>query len=249
MTRFITGVCCILITFPLNHFDYLIPEFRSITVLGNTYEIVEGLTSEDVIWTLIQKLNIFLLCVAFLLLLPLAKEQFRRSKLIIKSAIGITIILNTYQSLILLYRYVNGFDDRMFSVTFVSLLFVIAMIFFLVFKLQQFLSNKKNNKIEKLKVEINELKQEIQERVKALNDKDLKMSEIKYQISSKVDSIQDTNIFITEKIEALECLPLFIKETDDMETWTKLAHRRAMMIYGQLDKQLKDLEEAKSITT
>ncbi|MFC4633489.1 hypothetical protein ACFO3O_06200 [Dokdonia ponticola] len=243
MIRFIIGVCCILITFPLNHFDYLIPEFSEITVFGNTYKIVEGLTSEDIIWTLIQKLNIFLLCVAFLLLMPLSKEHFKHSKLIIKSAIIIIITLNTYQGLVLLYRYVNGFDDGMFTITFIILLLIIAAIFFSFYKLQQYLVKKKNERNKKFILEIQKLKQEIQQRVETLKDKDSKLS----QIQSKVDTIQDTNIFITEKIEALECLPLFIKETDDMETWTRLAHRRAMMIYGQLDKQLKDLEEAKTI--
>ncbi|WP_299212653.1 hypothetical protein [uncultured Dokdonia sp.] len=219
------------------------PEFKELTLFGNTYVIVEGLTSEDIIWTLIQKFNILLLCFAFLLLMPLTKEHFKNSKLIIKLVIGVTILLNIYQALALLYRYVNGFEDDMFITTYISLLLIIATIFFLFYKLQQYLVNKKSKRNKRLISEINELKKEIQHRVNALKDKDLKM----LQIQSKVDSIQDTNIFITKKIEALECLPLFIKETDNMETWSKLAHRRAMMIYGQLDKQLKDLEEAKTI--
>lgn len=226
MTRFIIGVCCILITFPLNHFDYLIPEFTGVTVFGNRYEIVEGLTSTDLIWTLIQKINIVLLCIAFFILLPFSKEYFKWSKLIIRTSISLIIVLNTYQFLILLYRYVNGFNDDMFFVTFLSLITVLIIIFLLIVRLHKYLLYKKHNKILEHKAEINKLKTEIQERL---------------------DSLYDTNLDITNKIEALESLPLFIKETDNMETWSLLAHRRAMMIYGQLNKQLKDLEKAKMI--
>lgn len=237
--RVLIGVCFILITYPLNHIDYLIPDFKSITLFGNTFEIVEGFTSTDIVWTVIQKLNLIILCIATLILVTLNKYDNKISPILVSFSLYLVICLNLFLAIGDIHSYVMGFNKTLYIITF---LFLTIIMVFLVL-LSKYIIKRRESNANKLRLEINELKKEVQKRIEVLKDKDLRLS----QIQSKVDTIQDTNIFITQKIEALECLPLFIKETDDMETWSKLAHRRAMMIYGQLDKQLKDLEEAKTI--
>lgn len=238
-SRVILGICLILITYPLNHIDYLIPEFESISLLGKSFRIVDGFTSTDIIWTVIQKVNLILLCIATLLLVPLKIYNNNKFKFLIPSAIFLIISLNLFLAIGDVHSYVMGFNKTLYIITFLFLILVMVSITIL----SHYYIRKRESKINKLKLEVEELKKEIGERVSALKDKDSRLN----RIQSKVDTIQDTNIFISEKIEALEYLPLFIKETDDMETWSELAHRRAMMIYGQLDKQLKDLEDTRNI--
>ena len=229
------GIFFILSTFLLNYLDQLFPNFTEFVIFGKSFKIIEGFNSHDIMWTIAQKLNLVFFAIGILLIFPFekVKETFLKKLLII--VFLTSIVFNSYLAIAAIHDYVNGFGDGRFIITFLILTIFIASLLLLLLKLNRVVNNRKK--------EILRLKYEVERRIDALKEKDLKM----LQIQSKVDSIQDTNIFITKKIEALECLPLFIKETDNMETWSKLAHRRAMMIYGQLDKQLKDLEEAKTI--
>ncbi|MFC4636593.1 hypothetical protein ACFO3O_22000 [Dokdonia ponticola] len=221
-SRVIIGVCCILITYPLNHIDYLIPEFTTLNIFGKSFEIVEGFTSTDIIWTLVQKVNLIILCTAIVILFPLNRNDYKTFKALVPLSLFLIIGLNLFLVAGDMHSYIMGFNRILYFLTFLFLSLIIISIFLL----GKHIAKRRRTKISDLRIEIDKLKTDI---------------------NNRLDSLQDTNLDITNKIEALESLPLFIKETDNMETWSKLAHRRAMMIYGQLDKQLKDLEEAKTI--
>lgn len=229
------GLIFILSTFLLNHVDILFPNFTEFTIFGNNFKIMEGLNSSDIIWTVVQKINLVLFAGGFLLLYPFSIIKKKLLTRIIILLLVTSIVFNSVLAVGAVHDYVDGFGDGMYFITSLLLIISISIASIVLIKVIK-IDNNRNNELIKLRIEV-------QERIEALKKKDFNMS----QVQSKVESIQDTNLFITKKIEALECLPLFIKETDDMGTWTKLAHRRAMMIYGELDKQLKEIEDTKTI--
>lgn len=234
------AICFVLLTFLLNYFDNVFPDFKEFLIFGNTYPIIDGYTSYDLIWTMIQKVNAILLCIAFLIVFPFQIIKNKIHNYIVIASLIVTIGYNLFLCIGTIHFYTHGFNKNIYYTTFTIVAISSITILFLAYKLILFFTNKQKN-------EVARLKSELDIRVNSLRLKEERFKKLKSTIDLKTDSIQESNFEIIKKVEALEALPLFISVYDNMEDWTINSKHKAQKIYAELDKQLQDLESIRMI--
>lgn len=227
-SKTLIGITLLVIPFLFNHIDKLFPVVTEFEVFGKKFQILEGLTSEDIIWTVIQKFNLIILYIACYILVPFDKKSilsiaFRGVLLL---AIGYTLFL----CISLFNEFTTGMYENMFLITYAILVGAVICLLFTI----SFLTKKSIDKDK----EIKEGKKEIENRKE-------EMLRLKSEVNSRVEDLQNTSLDIASKIKSLETLPLFIRSYDNMEDWSSHAVRHAKKIYEKLDLQLKELEKTK----
>ncbi|MFC4634090.1 hypothetical protein ACFO3O_09240 [Dokdonia ponticola] len=228
------GLFFILSTIVLNHVDVIFPTFTEIVIFGNTFSILKGFSSTDIIWTVVQKLNLVFFAFGVLFLFPFDNIKKNFTQLFIIIALVSIIIMNAFLAVAAIHDYIDGFGDGLFRITSFVMIAIVLLIVVIILKL--------NNVINSHRKEVMQLKSDLDTRVNALRKKEEKLKQFKSMVNSKADSIEAAQHEIIKKVEALEVLPLFISVYDNMDNWTRHSRHKAQKIYFQIDKQLKDLE-------
>ncbi len=221
MNKTLIGVALLVTPFLFNHVDKFLPIVTEFEIFGRKFQILEGLTSEDIIWTVIQKFNLVILYIAIYILVPFNKRS--KLSILFRVVLFLAIAYTLFLCVSVFNEFTTGMYKRMFKVTYLSLIIGFALVLYTI----SFLTKKSI-----------ERKKEEEKRRKEILD-------LKNEINTRVENLQNTSLDIASKIKSLETLPLFIRSYDNMEEWSSHAVRHAKKIYEKLDLQLKELEKTK----
>lgn len=119
-TRFFIGIILWVITIPLNHVDVLFPTVTTFTFLGNSYPLVEGFTSIDIIWTVMQKLNLIIAALGTLFIIKgiIPTVDKTAYKILKYTFIGFSLVL-VYLAIQSVRYYISGFTTTTFFLTYI----------------------------------------------------------------------------------------------------------------------------------
>lgn len=212
--RFLFGIIFLLITIPMNHIDLLFPNFTEFVFLGNSYQFLGDLASRDIIWTIVQKINIiFMAFGSWFIFRSLTHDnsQYNKLNFVLKAVlIGLTAI-NIYLSIRALQWYASGFTNTAFIATYIFVVATIIIIALIARRISNIAASKKNQQRKLLKQTIME--------------------------------IQDTNFALIEDVQFLENIPKSIKVDDFMEAWHILSTDKAREAYDKIMGNIQNLDK------
>lgn len=233
--RVILGFIFLVLPYLFNHIDFLFPKFEGeFMFFGNRLSVAEGLNSSDLIWTITQKSNLILLYIAFFILSPFKRKS--KASYALSAILLICIVYSIYLSIEAFQDYTRGFNDQMFLRTFISLILIALFVFFIISRIFQSI-------IRKRRLEIENLKKIIEQKIVALKQEEEKLKGIKEKINSKVGSIEERNFKIIKTIEDYEILYSQFRFFDNMDDWAVHTQFRSKKIYAQIAKQFEELED------
>ena len=170
---------------------------------------------------IVTKFNLVILYIAIYILVPFNKRS--KLSILFRVVLFLAIAYTLFLCVSVFNEFTTGMYKRMFKVTYLSLIIGFALVLYTI----SFLTKKSI-----------ERKKEEEKRRKEILD-------LKNEINTRVENLQNTSLDIASKIKSLETLPLFIRSYDNMEEWSSHAVRHAKKIYEKLDLQLKELEKTK----
>ncbi len=210
---FYVGIALWVIILPMNHIDKLFPVFTSFSFLGNSYQFIEGYTSIDVIWVIIQKLNIIIAGIGTLCMIQQfkKKERFYLPYLLFKYTMLFMSIILLYMAIDALRWYVTDFTWD--TSVFMYLVILACCIEF--GYLGYYIIGKRS--------------QEAKEKRKML--------------IAMVDTMQRNLEGITQDVNNLENIPGTIERGEFMEVWDKVARQNARAAYNKIAFNAQQINE------
>lgn len=207
MYRFYLGIalCCMVIL--SNHFDWLFPNKDHITLLGKTYFFTAPFTFSDILWTVIQKLNIIIFAIGSLLavfgLLSLVSENHakikRKSKLVASLALGLVITTYIFQSYKAFVMYVSATKGQisLTGIVLVGLAFIVVL-GLIVFAVKKYSTDIKESQHQVINDRLDELSLSFYELIEDYRDVEAISEEM-----SSADNVEAWKLVIGDKVRKM----------------------------------------------